>query len=394
MSAITCPGFKAAGIHAGLKKNGEKDLGLIFSVVPAHAAGVFTTNRVKAAPVLLDMERITSGKSRAIIVNSRNANCCTGERGMQDALSMSRFVSEKLDLDNNDVLVASTGVIGAPLPMGKIESAVPELTESLKPDGLKDCSEAIMTTDTCHKLIQRQGEVDGLTFTVVGMAKGSGMIAPNMATMLCFVCTDISAGPETLKKTLLQSVNKSLNRIIIDGDTSTNDTTVILANGLSGVSLDDDNRNQVFQQVLDDVLIYLSRELVKDGEGVTKLVQIDVTGAASERDARTIAETVANSPLVKTALFGEDANWGRITAAAGRAGVPLEPDRIDIYFNDVQMVSRGLSCGEEAESKATDVLKQPEMSITIDLNAGDGRASVLTCDFSIDYVKINADYRS
>ena len=216
--------------------------------MPASVAGVFTTNQVKAAPVLLDMERVKTGKCRAIVVNSKNANCCTGERGMQDALAMGRAVSEALNIDESDVMVASTGVIGAPLPIEKIEAAAPELVRSLAPEGFMDCAQAMMTTDTVPKLVHRQGELDGTTFNVVGLAKGSGMIAPNMATMLCFVCTDVAAQPDTLKTALLKSVDNSLNSIIIDGDTSTNDTTLILANGLSGVSLESNAEVDVFRR--------------------------------------------------------------------------------------------------------------------------------------------------
>ena len=394
MPPITCPGFKAAGTHAGLKKNHEKDLGLVYSDVPASVAGVFTTNQVKAAPVQLDLQRVKTGRCRAIVVNSKNANCCTGERGMQDALAMGRAVSTALNIDESDVLVASTGVIGSPLPIEKIEAAVPHLVQSLAVEGFMDCAQAIMTTDTVPKLVHRQGWVDGSPFNVIGLAKGSGMIAPNMATMLCFACTDIAASPDMLKAVLLKSVNNSLNRIIIDGDTSTNDTTLILANGQSGISLDENNAMASFQQVLDGVLLSLARELVRDAEGGTKVVTIAVRGAGAPEDARTMAETIANSPLVKTAIFGEDANWGRIAAAAGRSGVPFNPGQLDIFFDDVQMTAKGLSCGDQAESAATAVLQQPEFTITLDLNAGQAEASVLTCDFSIDYVKINADYRS
>ena len=220
------------------------------------------------------------------------------------------------------------------------------------------------------------------------------MIAPNMATMLCFVCTDIAAQPEMLQSILLKSVDNSLNRIIIDGDTSTNDTTLILANGQSGVSLQDNAETDVFQQILDDVLMTLAKELVRDAEGGTKVVAIHVKGAASTENARTAAETIANSPLVKTAIFGEDANWGRIAAAVGRANVPFDPDQLDIFFDDIQMAAKGLSCGDQAESAATAILKKPEFTVTVNLHAGQEEASVLTCDFSIDYVKINADYRS
>ena len=394
MPPITCPGFKAAGVHAGLKKNHEKDLGLVYSEVPATVAGVFTTNRVKAAPVLLDMERIKTGRCRAIVVNSKNANCCTGKQGMQDAVAMGHAVSQALNIDEGDVMVASTGVIGALLPLKKIIAAAPCLVQSLTADGFMACARAMMTTDTVPKLVRRLGTLNGTPFNVVGLAKGSGMIAPNMATMLCFVCTDIAAQPETLQSILLKSVDNSLNRIIIDGDTSTNDTTLILANGQSGISLEDHPEADAFQKVLDDVLMTLAKELVRDAEGGTKVVAIQVKGAVSTENARKMAETIANSPLVKTAIFGEDANWGRIAAAAGRANVPFEPDQVDIFFDDVQMAARGLSCGGQAESAATAVLKKPEFTITVDLHVGQGEAAVLTCDFSIDYVKINADYRS
>jgi glutamate N-acetyltransferase/amino-acid N-acetyltransferase len=394
MQPVTCPGFKAAGIHAGLKKNNEKDLGLIYSDVPASVAGVFTTNQIKAEPVVLDTERVKTGKSRAIVVNSKNANCCTGEQGMQDALAMGRAVSAELAIDDSDVLVASTGVIGAPLPIEKIAAAAPGLVTALSSEGFMDCARAMMTTDTVPKLVHRQGVVNGTTFNVVGLAKGSGMIAPNMATMLCFVCTDIAARPQPLKAALLESVDKSLNRIVIDGDTSTNDTTLIMANGLSTVSLDGHPAGDAFQQVLDDVLVTMARELVRDAEGGTKVVTIAVRGAASPADAGIVAKTIANSPLVKTALFGEDANWGRIAAAVGRAGVPFQPARLNIYFDDVQMAAKGMTCGDQAESAAAAVLKLPEFTVLVDLNSGQGEASVMTCDFSIDYVKINADYRS
>jgi len=394
MKPIICPGFNAAGVHAGLKNNHEKDLGLIYSETPATVAGVFTTNQVKAAPVLLDMQRIKTGRCRAIVVNSKNANCCTGDRGMQDAVAMGQAVSRTLNIDEGDVMVASTGVIGALLPVEKIIAAAPELVQSLDPEGFMDCARAMMTTDTVPKLVHRQGELNGTTFNVLGLAKGSGMIAPNMATMLCFVCTDIACPADTLNALLKKSVDNSLNRIVIDGDTSTNDTTLIMANGRSGISLEDNDGIDGFQHVLDNVLFELAHDLVKDGEGVTKVVQIHVENAATPDDARAIAESIANSPLVKTAAFGEDANWGRIAMAAGKAGVAFDPNLLDIFFNDVQMASKGLSCGDRAEAAATAVLEQPEYSITVNLNMGKGQASLLTCDFSIDYVKINADYRS
>jgi glutamate N-acetyltransferase / amino-acid N-acetyltransferase len=394
MTAIRCKGFQAAGIHSGLKANGNSDLGLIYSETPATVAGVFTQNRIKAAPVLVNQKRIQSGIANAIIVNSGNANCCNGQEGYQSALDMSAAAAQGLGLAHKDVLLASTGVIGERFPIEKVESAVPALIEALKPDGFLACAQAIMTTDTVPKLEHRQGRNENRTYNLVGMAKGSGMIAPNMATMLCFICTDISIPPALLQEMLVSEVDKTLNRICIDGDTSTNDTTLILANGQSHVAMKSMDQAAEFQTLLGEVLGSLAKRLVKDGEGVTKCVEILVKGALSNQDARTIADTIATSPLVKTALFGEDANWGRLIAAAGRAGVPLDPDHIDIYFDQVQMARSSLGCGPEAEKLATRVLKESEFSIVMDLNMGPGSSSVLTCDLTIDYIKINADYRS
>jgi glutamate N-acetyltransferase/amino-acid N-acetyltransferase len=395
MEKMGCPGFKAAGAACGLKKKaGRKDLGLIYAEVPATVAGLFTRNRVQAAPVLLDRQRVTAGVCRALIVNSGNANCCTGEQGMLASLRMAQAAAADLGLAEEEVLVASTGVIGEPLPVEKIEAAVPGLVAALNTEGIADLAEAIMTTDTVPKVVRRQGELEGKTFTIAAVAKGAGMIRPDMATMLCFVMTDIQASAAVLKEVLAASVDRSLNRITVDGDTSTNDTVLLMASGVSGIALENPNRRQVFQSVLDDVLITMAKWLIKDGEGATKLVEIIVKGAASDQDAHRIADTIANSNLTKTALFGEDANWGRILAAAGRAGVPLDPSKIDIAFGPVLMVQNGLGRGKAVEAGATEILKQPEFEITIDLKMGSGTASVFTCDFSIDYVKINADYRS
>jgi glutamate N-acetyltransferase/amino-acid N-acetyltransferase len=394
MDKLGCPGFQTAGVSCGLKKNNNKDLGLIYSTQPASVAGVFTRNRVQAAPVLLDRQRISAGVCRALIVNSGNANCCTGDQGMQAAIQMAKAAADGLSVAEDEVLVASTGVIGEHLPVEKIEAAVPGLIDRLDTEGVSDLAEAIMTTDTVPKVVSRQGELDGRVFTITGVAKGSGMIRPDMATMLCFVMTDIQASPGVLKQLLVASVDRSLNRITVDGDTSTNDTALLMANGASGIEIVTPNQQQVFQSVLDDVLIALAKWLIQDGEGATKLVAIIVKGAASDPEAHKIADTVANSNLTKTALFGEDANWGRILAAAGRAGVPIEPEKIDILFGSVLMIQNGLGCGSAVEAEATKILKQPEYDITIDLKMGSGSATVYTCDFSIDYVKINADYRT
>jgi glutamate N-acetyltransferase/amino-acid N-acetyltransferase len=394
MGIIMCPGFKAAGIAAGLKKKNKKDLGLIFSRVPANVAGVFTRNRVKAAPVILDRERIKSGACQAIIVNSGNANCCTGEQGIRDAETMASLSASELGISEDLVLVASTGVIGEPLPIEKIKTAIPDLVGALQPEGIPDLAESIMTTDTVPKIVSSHGVVEGKSFIVTGVAKGAGMIRPDLATMLCFVFTNANATPDVLKEVLVSTIDQSFNRITIDGDTSTNDTVLIMANGLSGAVIETAGDKAIFQEVIDRIFLDLAKQLVRDGEGVTKLVEIIVQGASSDSDARKVADTVAHSPLVKTAFFGEDANWGRIIGAVGRAGVDVDPDRIDLFFNDIQMVKAGMGCGKAVEVEATKVLKKSEFTVVVDLNMGQGVGSMISCDFSVDYVKINADYRS
>jgi len=394
MAIIMCPGFEAAGIAAGLKKKNKKDLGLIFSQVPANVAGVFTRNRVKAAPVILDRERIKSGVCQAIIVNSGNANCCTGEQGIRDAETMASLSASELGISKDLVLVASTGVIGEPLPIEKIKTTIPNLVGSLQPGGIPDLAKSIMTTDTVPKMVSGQGVVEGKSFIVTGVAKGAGMIRPDLATMLCFVFTDVNAASDVLKEALVPAIDRSFNRITIDGDTSTNDTVLMMANGLSGAVIENPGHKEIFQKVLDRIFLDLAKQLVRDGEGVTKLVEIIVQGAASDSDARKVVDTVAHSPLVKTAFFGEDANWGRIIGAVGRAGVDVDPDRIDLYFDDVQMVKDGMGCGKAVEVEATKVLKKSEFTVAVHLNMGQGFGSMITCDFSVDYVRINADYRS
>ncbi len=394
MEQLEVQGFKAAGIAAGIKKNGKKDLGLIYSQVPANAAGVFTRNKVQAAPVILSRKRVQSGICQAIVVNSGNANCCTGDAGLRDAGVMARLTASGLKISEEMVLVASTGVIGEPLPMETIEAAIPTMIDALNPQGFADLSEAVMTTDKVPKTATRQGRINGKGFKITGVTKGAGMIRPDMATMLCFVCTDVKAPSEVLKTTLVKAAKRSFNRISIDGDTSTNDTVLVMANGLSDAVIQSSDDIAIFQKILDDILLDLAKQLVRDGEGVTKLVEILVRGAATESDARNIVETVSHSPLVKTAFFGEDANWGRIIAAVGRADATVDPDKIDVYFDEVQMVKAGMGCGKSVEAEATKVLKKKSFSVTVDLNIADGNAAILTCDFSTDYVRINANYRS
>ncbi len=366
-----CPGFQAAGVNCGLKENGRKDLGLIYSEVPSNVAGVFTQNRIQAAPVLLNRQRITRGVCRALIVNSGSANCCTGEQGMRDAVNMAGFAAAGVGVAEDEVLVSSTGVIGESLPIEKIKIAVPALIGALHGEGIHDFAEAIMTTDTVPKVISRRGELDGKVFTVTGVAKGSGMIRPDMATMLCFVMTDIHASPVLLKEMLKAAVDLSLNRITVDGDTSTNDTVLLMANGRSGAEVLNDAQREVFQPVLHDVLITLAKWLIKDGEGATKLVEIVVTGAGSDQDARRIADTVSNSNLFKTALFGEDANWGRILAAVGRAGVAeLDVDRVRIWINQVLVAENGARVRSYSEEQGVAAMSPEQIHIVIDLDRG------------------------
>lgn len=394
MLPLTCRGFTACGMAAGIKKNGDLDLGLLVSDRPAGVAAVFTNNLVQAAPVILDRERVKSGIARAVIVNAGNANCSNGESGMIAARIMTAAAARMLQIPEDQVLVASTGVIGAPFPIDTVEAAIPALVDGLAENGVADLARAIMTTDTRPKMGVREGMVDNQSYRIKAVAKGAGMIRPDMATMLCFISTDANLSVGNLQVALKRSVDGSFNRITIDGDTSTNDTVILMANGASGARIQTDTDKAAFQELLDDLCMDLARQMVKDGEGVTKTVELTVRGARSDSDARAIADTIAHSPLVKTAFFGEDANWGRIIGAAGRAGVFLDPDRLDLFFDRVQMVKNGMGCGAEAEEQATRVLKKPEFCVTLDLSLGAGKASMLTCDFSLEYVKINADYRS
>jgi len=396
MSDFKVNGFKAAAVRSGIRGKDRLDLGLIVCEQSAVAAGVFTTSLVKAAPVLLDMERLASGWGRAILVNSGIANACSGEPGMAAAIATGRLVAEGLGIAEKEVLVASTGVIGEQLDLACFERGVPELIKKLSVEGLTDVSLAIMTTDTVPKTAVRQVEVDGKTVKLAGMAKGAGMIKPNMATMLSFIMTDAAVEHDCLQRMLRDGCDRSFNRITIDGDTSTNDSAIILASGLAG------NRpitgsspgSAEFMGALNDLLKDLALQIVRDGEGATKLVTVRVNGARDNSEAKMAAETVANSNLVKTAFFGEDANWGRIIAALGRSGAEFDQQKVDIAFDDVLMVENGLGRGKEVESAATAVLKKKEFSVDIDLKAGNGACECYTCDFSLDYVKINADYRT
>jgi len=385
-------GYKFSAVEAAIKKPGRLDLALIFSEVPANVAAVFTVNKVKAAPVLLSMERVKNGKAQAVVVNSGNANACTGKRGLDDAMETTRLVAEGLGVPDDSVLVSSTGVIGQPMPMERVRGAVDKLVEGLASGTLDGVAQAIMTTDTFPKLQVRNG--DG--YAIAGVAKGAGMIMPNMATMLSFVVTDAAVDGVCLQQLLKEAVDSSFNIISVDGDMSTNDTVVLMANGVAGIPLlkPGTPEGENFAAKLKDLLLALARQIVQDGEGATKFVGITVKGAVSTGEAKQAAMAVANSSLVKTAFFGQDANWGRIIAAVGYSGAQVDPERVDIFFDDVRMARDGIFAGGDAEERGTIVLKNKEFSVTIDLKLGSGSATVYTSDLSYDYVKINADYRT
>ena len=390
-------GFTYSAVAAGIRKKERLDLGLIFSEKPAVAAGVFTKNRVKAAPVLLGMERIGQGRAQAILVNSGVANACTGKNGMQAARTCSGLAAAALGIDENLVQIASTGVIGEQLPVEKVAAALDELVGGLSPTGNEEVARAIMTTDTVPKTAERTCTIGGKEVKLLGMAKGAGMIMPDMATMLCFVMTDADIAADILQHHLSRGVMQSFNRITVDGDTSTNDTVLILANSTAGnpeiVALDT-VESTIFGAALAGLLKNLALQIVADGEGATKTVTIKVINAANEDEAEGAARTIANSSLVKTAFFGEDANWGRIIAALGRSGAAFDQDSVDIAFGDVLLVHGGLAQGAAAEAKATEVLRQKKFTVTVDLKTGQATGEIYTCDLSIDYIKINADYRS
>lgn len=398
------PGFLASGVYAGIKKmkkgasvgSGPKDLALIYSEKGASVAGLFTNNRFKAAPLLIDMKHLRSRKGQAIVINSGNANACTGDRGYKDALKMAEITSKGLGIKSSLVYVASTGVIGQTLPMEKIRKGISEAIRSLNKKGGRDAAEAIMTTDTFIKEIAVKGNVNGYPFVIGGIAKGAGMIHPQLATMLCFITTDVNIPSSLLQRALNESVGRTFNLITVDRETSTNDMILCLANGLAGNKrlMPGDSGLLEFQRALEYVCLSLSEMIVKDGEGATKFVEVRVKGARSHKEAKDVAYSIANSVLVKTALFGEDPNWGRLMAAIGNSGASVKGERIDIYFDDVKMTSGGIGLGKKAEKGVSKVLKKKRFAIIIDLHRGDREVRVLTTDLSYDYVRINAAYRT
>ena len=400
--SITSPkGYHATGSHIGIKEC-KKDLAIIYSEVPAKAAGVFTSNIVKASSILWNQNLIQNPDGiRAIVINSGNANACTGEIGIMHTEIMASELASCLEVDKNQVLVASTGIIGVPLPINTIITGIKNSYEKLGDTNFDAnlAAEAIMTTDTHPKQISVEITIDGKKIRIGGMAKGSGMIHPNMATMLAFVTTDINISNELLNRALKKSVDDSYNMISVDGDTSTNDMVILLANGQGGNSeIKEENKDyDLFKQALHYVNLFLAQEIVRDGEGAKKFIAVKVTGAASKRDARLLSKSVITSNLVKTAFFGEDANWGRILAAMGYSGAIFNPEKVSIKFHNgshsINLMQNGtpIQFDEELASK---ILKKKEITVELQLKEGNGEAIAWGCDLSYDYIKINGDYRS
>ena len=389
------PGFCFAGVACGLKQSGRKDLALMVSERPAAAAAVFTKNRIKSPSVTAGAQRARRGRLQAVVVNSGNANACTGPGGLRDAEAMCAETARRLGVDASQVLPSSTGIIGVRLPMDKIRRGIAAAAAALAPDALQDAAAAIMTTDNGPKIAQATCRVGGRAVHIAGIAKGAGMIAPNMATMLCYVLTDAAVAPAALRPMLRRAADATFHAITVDGDTSTNDTVLCLANGVAGnprINRGGDGE-AVLERAMTRVMRELALKIVADGEGTTKLVEIRVDGARSVADARRVAFTVANSKLVKTAFFGQDPNIGRFMMAIGNAGVPVVEETIDVALGAVKVVRRGLAVGTR-ESAAAKVMQRPSFTVRISLGMGAAGASVWTSDLGHEYVRINSDYRT
>ncbi len=394
-NATSAQGFKAAGIAAGIKKSGKPDLGILVSQVRCSAAGMFTTNQLKGASLLVTREHLADGHAQALIVNSGNANACTSGRGLVDAREMARCLARPLGIAMQDVLPNSTGVIGIYLPLPLIREGVEKLIPRLSEDGGLELAQAMMTTDTVPKTSARRVVVEGHAFTVGGCAKGAGMIMPNMATMLAFLTTDARVSPQNLSWFLKEAVENSFNRLSIDGDTSCCDSALLMANGLSDsteILPERDLVSEAFLAALKEVCLDLTKQLARDGEGVTKVATIQVKGARTPEDARRAARSIANSPLVKTAVHGCDPNWGRIITAAGYSGAEFDPGRCALWIGGIQMMHHGEPAGFD-EAAAHAVMQGGEYTITLDLGQGDGSDFYIMTDLSKAYIDINADYR-
>ena len=389
------PGFRFAGLACGIKESGRKDLALIVSERPATAAAIFTRNRIKSPTVVSGRTRVARGRLQAVVANSGNANACTGPGGLRDSEAMCAETARHLGMDARHVLPSSTGIIGVPLPMEKVARGIAGAAAALSPEALQDAAEAIMTTDNGPKTAASSCRIGGRTVHLAGIAKGAGMIAPNMATMLCYVLTDADVAPAALRPMLRRAADETFHAITVDGDTSTNDTVLCLANGVAGnprVTRGGEGED-VLERALTRVMKELALKVVADGEGTTKLVEVRVDGARTVADARKVAFTVANSKLVKTAFFGQDPNVGRFMMAVGNAGVPVVEETIDIALGGVKVVRRGVAVGTR-ETAAAKVMKRSSFVVRISLGMGEARASVWTSDLGHEYIRINSDYRT
>ena len=395
-AGVTFPkGFKAAGVKAGIKKSGNLDLALIYTEKEAAVAGVFTKNAVAAAPVIVDKEHIKDGKAHAIVANAGCANACTGEIGLKNAQEMAKLAAAELGCDPYDVLVGSTGIIGVNLPMDKMAAGIKAAAAELSEEGSVNAGNAIITTDTYSKACSFAVEIGGKEVRFGAIAKGSGMIQPNMATMLCYISTDANIGAPLLQKTLSDIVEVTFNMISVDGDMSTNDTVLVLANGEAGNAEIQEGTEAYskFYDALKTICQELSKRIAADGEGATKFLTINVNGTKTFEDAKTVAMSIAKSPLVKTAFFGEDPNWGRVICAVGYAGVPMVPEKTVIKFGDILVYANGLGADFDAE-KLAQVMAEHDIVIDVEMGMGDPSATVWSCDFSYEYVKINGEYHT
>ena len=393
-SITSVRGIKAAGINCGIKKQ-KKDLALIYSEVPCNTAGTFTLNKVVAAPLVISKEIINKKKKvRAILVNSGNANACTGEKGLANAVKMQQYCAEKLGLQPDEVIISSTGVIGQQLPMQKLISGINTISGTIDYCQGNEAAEAIMTTDKRKKSFAVKVKLSKGEVTIGGICKGSGMIMPNMATMLAFLTTDVHLEPDLLQHLTTDVVNESFNKISVDGETSTNDMVVLLANGLSGIKINpNDEDYKMFRSALLAVCKEMAKSIASDGEGATKLITISVNNAKTKKDADSIAKTLANSPLFKTAMNGNDANWGRIVSAAGNSGADFSPEKVTIKFDELLILKPNFTNGFD-EEEAKKILSKDNVTVSLDLNEGEESSTWWTCDFSEEYIKINANYRT
>jgi glutamate N-acetyltransferase/amino-acid N-acetyltransferase len=389
---IVVPGFLFSGVSSGIKTSGVKDLAVIYSLRPATVSAVFTKNRIKAAPVQLGIERIPSRRGRAIVVNSGNANACTGPQGLMDAREMADITAGELNVPSSHVYVSSTGVIGKPLPMAAVRKGITKAVNSLSPYSILDSASAIMTTDAFPKAAFRKIRLGNKTVSLAGIAKGAGMICPDMATMLCFLVTDAAVTPAALSRALQHSVANSFNRTTVDNDMSTNDTVIAMANGHSGgtpVSVKSLYYRKLLTSLL-EVTYELAGMIASDGEGATKMITVDVAGSRTGSEAEKVARSIASSLLVKTAVYGRDPNWGRIIAAAGSSGVNVKEEKMAIFINDCKVFSHGVGTGRERSARKE--LAKKEITITVHLGAGRASARMLTCDLTEEYIRINSEY--